>query len=174
VIILSFGGFLLFGNTDNTAPDGGGSGTAQNADSQDTIPNVRLNDESGNTVLMHDVALGKPAIINTWATWCPFCVDELPEFAELQAAYRNDVRVIAVNRAESQARAEGYLSDLGVLGGMIYLYDGGDAWYRAIGGFSMPETLFVDAEGVIVLHKRGPLTFEEADAIVRNQLITEN
>ena len=81
------------------------------------------------------------------------------------------MKVVAINRRESVSRSEGYLNDLSVENSMTYLYDSSDRWYRAIGGFSMPETLFVDAEGIIVLHKRGALTFDEMDAIVQAQLL---
>ena len=44
---------------------------------------------------------------------------------------------------------------------MIFLLDSSDSFYRSIGGFTMPETLFVDGGGNILLHKRGPMTLDE-------------
>jgi len=33
--------------------------------------------------------------------------------------------------------------------------------YKSIGGFSMPETIFVNSNGEIVVHKRGPMELGE-------------
>lgn len=45
--------------------------------------------------------------------------------------------------------------------GTAFLLDPEDAYYRAIGGFAMPEILFVDRDGTIRSHKRGPMEREE-------------
>lgn len=39
-----------------------------------------------------------------------------------------------------------------------------------IGGFLMPETIFVDSGGHIVFHKRGPMTLEEMRETVKKYL----
>jgi len=44
--------------------------------------------------------------------------------------------------------------------------DPNDSFYKSIGGFAMPETLFIDGEGNIRLHKRGPMTYEEMKVAV--------
>ena len=40
---------------------------------------------------------------------------------------------------------------------LVFVADSGDALYKEIGGFSMPETIFVDASGVIRDHVRGKM-----------------
>lgn len=54
---------------------------------------------------------------------------------------------------------------------MVFLLNKNDAFYRAIGGFSMPETIIINNNGAIVLHKRGPLRFEEMKAEIKKVLI---
>ncbi len=44
---------------------------------------------------------------------------------------------------------------------MTFLLDSKDAFYKSIGGFSMPETLFADADGNVIVHKRGPMALDE-------------
>ncbi|MFQ5540842.1 MAG: TlpA family protein disulfide reductase [Candidatus Paceibacteria bacterium] len=128
----------------------------------DTLPTVSLQDAAGNTTAIQEFQDGdRVLVINSWATWCPFCVQELPDFAALQEEFADDILVIAVNRRESVERSVSYLSDLGVERDLTYLYDASDGWYRAIGGFSMPETLFVSAGGEIVVHKRGFMALDE-------------
>jgi len=49
-------------------------------------PNFALKDMNGQTVHLSDYA-GKVVVLNFWATWCPPCRKELPDFAELQQEY---------------------------------------------------------------------------------------
>lgn len=104
---------------------------------------------------------GKPLIINTWATWCPFCVKELKDFAALQSEFGDQVTIIAIDRSESLGQAKGYTDDVGVTDKLIFLLDPTDSFYRTIGGFSMPETIFVNSNGETVIHKRGPMELDE-------------
>lgn len=43
---------------------------------------------------------GKPIIINFWATWCVPCVEELPEFDELNVKYGNKVDFVMISDEE--------------------------------------------------------------------------
>ncbi|OGZ41430.1 MAG: hypothetical protein A3C80_03900 [Candidatus Ryanbacteria bacterium RIFCSPHIGHO2_02_FULL_45_43] len=53
------------------------------------------------------------------------------------------------------------LDDLGVTDKLIFLLDSDDVFYKSIGSFSMPETLFINAKGETVFHKRGPMELPE-------------
>jgi len=124
-------------------------------------PDFELTTHEGETVTLAD-SESKIKVINSWATWCPFCKDELPDFARLQAQYPEHIAVIAINRGESREKSAGYVSSLPEKSQKItYALDPQDSFYQRIGGFTMPETLFVDEENVIRIHKRGPMEFEE-------------
>lgn len=154
ILLVALGVFLL-GNT-KPAPD------TDNGARTGTLPAVALADSDGNPTTIRDFEDGTHAlVINSWATWCPFCVEELPDLALLQSEFEGDIRVIAINRREERTKGVAYLAGLGVQSGMTYLYDSGDGWYRGIGGFTMPETLFVNAEGEVIVHKRGFMRIEE-------------
>lgn len=112
---------------------------------------------------------GKPLVINSWAIWCPFCKQELPDFAALQGELP-DIAVIAVDRAEPVDTVRAYTDGLGITSGLTFLLDPGDDFYKSIGGFSMPETIFVDEGGHIVFHKRGPMTLDEMRELVNTYL----
>src|SRR3989344_5593890 len=130
----------------------------------DRLSTVSLTDYRGAPASL-DSFIGKPLVINSWAVWCPFCKQELPDFAALQGEFP-DVVVIAIDRAEPLETAKSYTDSLGISESMVFLMDAGDAFYKNIGGFSMPETIFVSENGSIVFHKRGPMTLEEMRATV--------
>lgn len=103
-----------------------------------------------------------PLIVNVWATWCPFCLKEIEYFAELEKNSEGKFRVILVNRGENAETVHRYLGGIAQFASTTaVLLDAKDLFYPAIGGFSMPETLFVDAKGIILYHKRGPMGLEE-------------
>lgn len=138
----------------------------ENSENTETpAPDFTLEDLSGAIHTRADYS-GTPLVINVWATWCPFCVNELPDFVALQNEYGDQIQVIAINRGESKDRAIEYLRELQIDDDLLYLFDPTDSYYRAIGAFSMPETIFVDADGNIATHTRGPIALEEMRALV--------
>ncbi|MBI2038042.1 MAG: TlpA family protein disulfide reductase [Candidatus Magasanikbacteria bacterium] len=123
-------------------------------------PNFNLKDYNGKIVSLKDF-IGKPLVINSWAAWCPFCRQELPDFALAQKEFGDKVVIIAIDRAESLGVAKGYTDQQGTTDKLILLLDPSDSFYQSIGGFSMPETIFVDKNGQIIEHKRGVMAIEE-------------
>jgi len=164
LVVIVGGIFFLQSSSPNSlSEDGTGSareGSTQQVGKEDLVPDLTFKDYNGNDVSLRDFQ-GKPIVVNSWAAWCPFCVDELPDFAEIQKEFGDEIVIIAIDRAESLALAKSYTDDLGVTDDILFVLDPNDTFYRAINGFSMPETLFVDADGVVRQHKRGPMTAEE-------------
>ena len=124
------------------------------------ILDLSFTDYAGKRVALKDF-LGRPLVVNSWAAWCPFCRQELRDFAAVQAEFGDKVVIVAIDRAESLATSKKYSDELGVTDKLILLLDPGNTFYQAMGGFSMPETIFVDAQGATVFHKRGPMDIEE-------------
>lgn len=143
--------------------------TDQRAPAERPLPELTLEDFSGEEVRLADFK-GNPLVVNAWAAWCPFCVKELADFALAQREFGERVVIIAVDRAEPAETAKRFVEGLGVAKGLRFLLDPEDAFYRAIGGFSMPETVFVDREGVIRIHKRGPMEINEIRDKIRSIL----
>lgn len=138
------------------------TGQSNNTDASDfdRVADIELTDYDGNSIRL-DEFRGKPLVINSWATWCPFCLAELPDFGRLQTEYRDQIKVIAINRRESPQGVQAYTDDVEVTDKLLFLLDDDDSFYQTIGGFSMPETIFVNASGEIVVHKRGPMELDE-------------
>ena len=62
-----------------------------------SAPNLSLRTLNGETVRLSDYR-GQVMVLNFWATWCPPCRAEIPEFADLYRSYRaRNVVVIGVS-----------------------------------------------------------------------------
>ena len=166
---------IVSGGEGNEALENGEVKTkVQTAADFNKLSSLEFQDYEGNTVTLASFK-GKPMVINSWAAWCPFCVQELPDFATAQEEFSakggsasggGEVVIITINRAESLEIAKRFSENLGVTNRLVMLMDSGDSFYRSIGGFSMPETIFVDIDGNIKIHKRGPMDEEE----IRNKV----
>lgn len=153
IVILALGlGFWLINGTDREESDLG------------LLPDVILTQADGSNVKLHDY-IGSPLVVNSWAVWYPFCRKELPDFALLQEEFPN-IKVIAIDRRESLYTTRTYTDELGITDKLVFLLDPDDTFYKTIGGFSMPETLFVDSQGKIIVHKRGVISLEEMRELV--------
>lgn len=169
LLVLLVGGWWLFakgervetgeaevigGAEDFLIIEGVGGGVGQ------LMPDTELKDYNGNKVKLSDFS-GKPLVVNVWAVWCPFCVKELSDFALVQEEFMDEAVLVAVNRGESLKKAKELSDKLGITNELKFLLDADDSFYRSIGGFAMPETLFVDVDGRVRFHKRGPMDEEE-------------
>lgn len=51
-----------------------------------------------------------PVLLVFWATWCPSCVEEIPELNRLKAEYPEDkLQILSVNVQESRSRVSRFL-----------------------------------------------------------------
>ena len=117
---------------------------------------------------------GTVRVVNSWASWSPFSKTELQDLNRLAERYSEEnVNVIAINRNEDRYRAQKFLDQLGELENINFLLDGDDDFYDRMDGKAMPETLFFDSKGNVVMHARGNLTFDEMEANIQAVLSSE-
>jgi len=165
VIILGIIGWFLASplETPGSLPQNESKGAAE----FQILPALSLKDYNGNVISLSSL-VGKPLVINSWAAWCPFCRKELQDFAELQKEFGEQVLIIAIDRAETLEIAKGFSDELGVSNDLLFLLDPSDSFYQTIGGFAMPETIFVASDGSIQEHRRGPLSKDEIRQKIQN------
>jgi len=149
--------FFAFSGMDTVSLPQGEDETA--TVSRTEILELILEDHDGNHIHLKEIE-SELILLNSWASWCPFCVNELPDFAEAQEKYADRVTIVAINRGESTNRAKTYVNNLGLQDKLTFLLDPSDSFYKSIGGFSMPETLFIK-DGQLVEHRRGPITLSD-------------
>ena len=106
----------------------------------------------GEPLLLTSLADGKPLVVNFWATWCPYCVDEMPDYLKIYRDYGDRVNFAFVNvtdgQRETQVKAEAWLRDNGMTELPAYYDTSGEA-VAAFGAYSYPYQLIVAADGTI-------------------------
>ena len=102
----------------------------------------------------------KLLVVTAWASWCPYCKAELENLSTVSQEHGAEIQIVAINRGESRADAKPYSDALTQVGGVAFLLDPTDAFYKELGGYAMPETLFIDAYGHVLFHQRGPMSIE--------------
>lgn len=90
---------------------------------------------------------GKPLVVNFWASWCPACVAELPEFQKVHEQYQDRVTFLGLANTDRREAAVALAGDVGLT------YTLGDdpegELFTEFGLIAMPSTVFVDGDGRI-------------------------
>ncbi|MCX4305718.1 MAG: TlpA disulfide reductase family protein [Acetatifactor sp.] len=157
------------GNSGNgTTSDGGnnGEGTAsgegQDASAENSVqqaPDFTVTDYDGEEVMLSDY-FGKPIVVNFWASWCPPCKAEMPDFEEAYKTH-SEVQFLMVNMTggrETLESAKEHVESQGYTFTVLF-----DTEYSAAYAYyvnSLPATYFIDAEGNLIAYATGMLDAE--------------
>jgi thiol-disulfide isomerase/thioredoxin len=96
---------------------------------------------------------GKAVVVSYWATWCPYCLKELPILDGIQKAGKGNVQVIAVNTEERDVfrRVARLLQTLDIQ----LVYDPDKKARTAYGVSGIPHLVVIGRDGKIVSTFRG-------------------
>ncbi len=111
-----------------------------------TAPEFELKNEKGKVVKLSDY-LGKPVVVNFWATWCAPCLEEVPSLERLTqraSATNFEVLAISVNQSFEEIKKDLPGVKLNVL------LDPKSETAKSYGTVKYPETFVVNAKGKIV------------------------
>lgn len=115
-------------------------------------------DMDGNEVTLES-KIGKPLVINFWASWCPPCKGEMPDFEEVYQEKGEEITFMMVNLTdggrETVDTAKSFLNDSGY--SFPVYFDTQQSAAGAYGITSIPTTIFIDAKGQIIAGSTGAI-----------------
>jgi len=119
----------------------------------------------GSGMVTYDSLRDKPVVLNFFATWCPFCVGEMPGFEQVHQALGPKVTFLGVAQSDTSPQAS---RDLARRTGVSYLtaVDAQGSLFRAFGGLSMPVTVFIKPGGQIAEIHSGALDPPTLQALI--------
>ena len=111
--------------------------------------------------------LGKPHLVNVWASWCVACREEHAQIKQLANDYK--VTIIGLNYKDTRSDALDWLQRFGDPYSMVAVdADGrvGIDW----GVYGVPETFLVDGKGRIRYKHIGPITPADVTDVIMPKL----
>ena len=132
---------------------------------------ITLEKMNGGTISTADLR-GKIVVVNVWASWCPPCKQELPDFDRIATEYKDSVVIIAADADAGYGEAKSYVDTNFPVTDIVFAYDTvyGDAYYAAGGWKYVPRTAIIDQNGIILYSGDGILTHSQLVSIIEANL----
>jgi cytochrome c biogenesis protein CcmG/thiol:disulfide interchange protein DsbE len=112
--------------------------------------------EQEETLVTDKDLLGKPYLLNVWATWCVSCRAEHETLVQLSRSGK--VGIVGLNWKDDRDKAQVWLRQLGNPY-MANIFDQKGRTAIDLGVYGAPETFLIDAKGVIRHKHAGPLNW---------------
>ena len=137
--------------------------TDTDTDTDDTdkvyAPNIRLLDYNGNQVSLNDFR-GKVIVLNFWASWCPPCKAEMPDFETAYQKYGSDVVFVMVSHlawgSDTIESAKSFYDQSGYTFPIYfdYQFEG----YYAYDLQSIPRTVIINSDFTVSAYYTGMIS----------------
>jgi cytochrome c biogenesis protein CcmG/thiol:disulfide interchange protein DsbE len=138
-------------------------------------PAIVVDELLGNGEVQLSDHLGDVVVVNFWASWCSGCRAEHAALNAAAAEYADlDVTFLAVNTQDEQGQAISYLDRFGLSHETVYGIDYGSGAAFSYGVAGLPETFFIDRDGIVVGKVIGPVTYDLLAATLDLVLLGED
>lgn len=121
-------------------------------------PDMTVYDRDGKEVHLSDY-IGKPIVLNFWASWCGPCQMEMPNFNEKYQELGEEVQFLMINMTdgsrETVEKASAFIEEQGY--GFPVFYDTEFDAANTYGASSLPTTFFIDAQGKVTAQAKGAI-----------------
>jgi thiol-disulfide isomerase/thioredoxin len=109
-----------------------------------------------------------PTVVNFFASWCPPCIAEMPDFESVFQEVTGEVDFIGLAVQDRTADATRIVEQTGIT--YRWARDGRGDVASAAEVTQMPATMFIDARGQIVSVHSGALDADELRALLESEL----
>lgn len=110
------------------------------------LPNFKLKGLSGGEISL-DQLLGKPTLINFWATYCGPCIAEMPQLSRLKEKYKDKMNFISIT--ENNAVSDNLKDFLKDKDFNFEVLENAITYKRELKIDAIPKNLFLDKDGVL-------------------------
>lgn len=104
---------------------------------------------------VHLADLGRPAVVNVWASWCLPCRSEAPLLDQASEKYGEQIEFIGLAVQDNQTDASGFLDEFGLE--FDHFFDRDREVVNHYGGIGTPVTFFFAPNGELVKAHSGIL-----------------
>ncbi len=138
-----------------------------------TRPALTMKTLEGRLLTLKDFQ-GQVLLLDVWATWCPPCLEDIPELQALHKKYRaKGFSVVGVSLDEEGASAVRPLLTRNKISYPMLLDTSGKSSTRAVLDITtLPSLFLMDAKGVIIGHWTGRTNKDEIEAAIISALGT--
>lgn len=123
-----------------------------------------LNSVDGKIIKLSDYK-GKKIILNFWATWCPPCRAEIPDFVKFYNENKGKVEIIGISVSSKEEDVKEMIKRYGI----TYPVCIGDEKIEKLYGpiNAVPTTFIIDENGYIKYKKIGMMNEQELKEILK-------
>lgn len=153
---------------DDVAPATGG-GVEVDSDAVDELVTFTFDDFEGESMSFADLPDG-PVVLNFFASWCPTCIAEMPDFETVHQNFAGDVTFLGLATQDRVESAVRLVEQTGITY-QVGNDQNGDI-FSLFGGLGMPTTVFIDAEGKVAKVHTGVLDVESLTDSINDDLLS--
>ena len=113
---------------------------------------------------------GRPVVLTFFASWCHPCEEDMPVLERAQRDAGNRIAVVGVNYQDFASDTRDFVNRLGVTFPALVEDSTDNPVAKRYDVHAMPDTLFIDADGVVRNRLYGPVTTDDLEQAVRTLL----
>lgn len=113
--------------------------------------NTRVSRISGGMVTLDEIVVGKPTLIDCWASWCQPCIAEFPASKKLEAEFEGRVNFIYLSFDQDVNAWKSKTKELNIEASTFHVSDGFKSEFAQFFKItSIPRYILLDAKGNLI------------------------